>query len=109
MQLQKTTCCIHPNCCNPAHPVSFARHVEKRLDPALVRLYDPILPRAFGAANSEIRRNAINLLVAAFPICVSNYRGSNPLPFHCCSVAEQHVPLNVLDCAVGHKDRLGYS
>ncbi len=52
------------------HPVGHGRHVEKRLDPALVRLYDPILPRAFGAANSEIRRNAINLLVAAFPICV---------------------------------------
>ncbi|KAG2500193.1 hypothetical protein HYH03_001773 [Edaphochlamys debaryana] len=44
------------------------RHVEKRLDPALVRLYDPILPRAFGAANAEVRRNACNLLVAAFPI-----------------------------------------
>ncbi|EFJ53143.1 hypothetical protein VOLCADRAFT_86123 [Volvox carteri f. nagariensis] len=44
------------------------RTLEKRLNPALVRLYDPILPRAFGAANAEVRRNAVHLLVAAFPI-----------------------------------------
>ncbi|KXZ52217.1 hypothetical protein GPECTOR_10g848 [Gonium pectorale] len=29
------------------------KNIEKRLNPALVRLYDPILPRAFGAANAE--------------------------------------------------------
>ncbi|KAG2438530.1 hypothetical protein HXX76_005081 [Chlamydomonas incerta] len=42
--------------------------VEKRVAPLMVRLYDPILPRAFGAANAEVRRNAVNLLAAAFPI-----------------------------------------
>ncbi|GLC38313.1 hypothetical protein PLESTB_001749400 [Pleodorina starrii] len=44
------------------------KSLEKRLNPTLVRLYDPILPRAFAAANAEVRRNAVNLLVAAFPI-----------------------------------------
>ncbi|PNH03936.1 Condensin-2 complex subunit G2 [Tetrabaena socialis] len=44
------------------------RTLEKRIDPLLVRLYDPILPRAFGAANAEVRRNAVHLLTAAFPI-----------------------------------------
>ncbi|GIL49988.1 hypothetical protein Vafri_6095 [Volvox africanus] len=44
------------------------RDLEKRVSPALVRLYDPILPRAFGAANAEVRRNAVSLLAAAFPI-----------------------------------------
>ncbi|GIL77812.1 hypothetical protein Vretifemale_7305 [Volvox reticuliferus] len=44
------------------------RDLEKRVCPALVRLYDPILPRAFGAANAEVRRNAVSLLAAAFPI-----------------------------------------
>ncbi|GFR43490.1 hypothetical protein Agub_g4576 [Astrephomene gubernaculifera] len=44
------------------------KNLEKRINPALVRLYDPILPRAFAAANAEVRRNAVNLLAAAFPI-----------------------------------------
>lgn len=44
--------------------------MEKRVAPLMVRLYDPILPRAFGAANAEVRRNAVNLLAAAFPIMV---------------------------------------
>ncbi|KAG2435481.1 hypothetical protein HYH02_011776 [Chlamydomonas schloesseri] len=44
------------------------KSVEKRVGPLMVRLYDPILPRAFGAANAEVRRNAVHLLTAAFPI-----------------------------------------
>lgn len=48
-------------------------HTQKKsagVESLLARLYEPILFRAFGAANAEIRRNALYLLVDAFPIRV---------------------------------------
>ena len=45
--------------------------LDRRLDAMLCRLYEPILFRAFGAANAGVRLNALQLLVAAFPVLVS--------------------------------------
>jgi condensin-2 complex subunit G2 len=48
-------------------------HTQKRsagVESLLSRLYEPILFRAFGAANAEVRRNALHLLIEAFPIRV---------------------------------------
>jgi hypothetical protein len=52
-------------------------HRSKRLggagsvDAMLVRLYEPILFRALSAANAGVRRNALQLLLDAFPLLVS--------------------------------------
>jgi condensin-2 complex subunit G2 len=52
-------------------------HRSKRLggagsvDSMLVRLYEPILFRALAAANAGVRRNALQLLLDAFPLLVS--------------------------------------
>ncbi|GAX76009.1 hypothetical protein CEUSTIGMA_g3452.t1 [Chlamydomonas eustigma] len=46
-------------------------HSEKRasgVDAMLLRLYSPILFRAFAACNSAVRLNALQLLLAAFPL-----------------------------------------
>jgi condensin-2 complex subunit G2 len=40
------------------------------LDGALVRLYEPLLFRALSAANAAVRRNALLLLLDAFPLLV---------------------------------------
>ncbi len=51
-----------------------ALHSQKKsagVDAMLCRLYEPILFRAFGAANPDMRRNALLLLLDAFPIRVS--------------------------------------
>jgi condensin-2 complex subunit G2 len=48
-------------------------HSEKRaagVDAMLLRLYSPILFRAFAAHNSAIRLNALQVLLAAFPLMV---------------------------------------
>lgn len=49
-------------------------HLQKKMqgvDAMLARLYEPILYRAFGATNPDVRRNALLLLLDAFPIRVS--------------------------------------
>jgi condensin-2 complex subunit G2 len=56
-------------------------HRSKRLggagsvDAMLVRLYEPILFRALSATNAGVRRNALQLLLDAFPLLVSVGRG----------------------------------
>lgn len=51
-------------------------HRAKRLggpgsvDGMLVRLYEPVLFRALAAANAAVRRNALQLLLDAFPLLV---------------------------------------
>jgi condensin-2 complex subunit G2 len=40
------------------------------VDSMLVRLYEPILFRALAAANAGVRRNALQLLLDAFPLLV---------------------------------------
>jgi len=40
------------------------------VDSMLVRLYEPILFRAMSAANAGVRRNALQLLLDAFPLLV---------------------------------------
>ena len=47
------------------------RHAASGIDAMLHRLYAPILYRAFDASNASIRLNALNLLMDAFPISVS--------------------------------------
>lgn len=53
-------------------------HANKRLgatgsvDGMLVRLYEPILFRATAVANPAVRRNALQLLLDAFPLVVSH-------------------------------------
>lgn len=42
------------------------------VDAMLVRLYEPILFRALSAANAGVRRNALELLLDAFPLLVSD-------------------------------------
>jgi condensin-2 complex subunit G2 len=57
-------------------------HIQKKsadIESLLARLYEPILFRAFGAANAEVRRNALHLLVEAFPIRVRSC---------CCTVSD---------------------
>jgi condensin-2 complex subunit G2 len=54
-----------------SHRLVARSTTERSLPGLLVRLYDPVLPRAFAAANAEVRRNALQLLVAAFPVVVS--------------------------------------
>jgi hypothetical protein len=54
-------------------------HSQKRVagvDAMLLRLYRPILFRALGAANAAVRRNALLLLLDAFPLRV---RGCRPM------------------------------
>jgi condensin-2 complex subunit G2 len=57
-------------------------HRSKRLggagsvDAMLVRLYEPILFRALAAANAGVRRNALQLLLDAFPLLVSLEAGN---------------------------------
>lgn len=49
-------------------------HSQKRqvgVDAMLLRLYEPVLFRAFTAANTGVRRNALALLLDAFPLTVS--------------------------------------
>ena len=41
------------------------------VDSMLVRLYEPILFRALAASNAGVRRNALQLLLDAFPLLVS--------------------------------------
>ena len=36
----------------------------------MCRLYEPVIFRAFGAANADVRRNALLLMLDAFPIRV---------------------------------------
>jgi hypothetical protein len=53
-------------------------HAQKRMagvEALLCRLYEPILYRAFGAANALLRRNALLLLLDAFPIRVRGNEG----------------------------------
>ncbi len=50
-----------------------AFHGQKRqagVEAMLARLYEPILFRAFGASNPDVRRNALLLLLDAFPVRV---------------------------------------
>ena len=50
-------------------------NTEKRLsgmDAMLLRLYQPILFRTFSSTNANVRSNAIDLLLDAFPIMVSH-------------------------------------
>lgn len=50
------------------------------VDALLLRLYQPILFRALSAANPAVRRNALGLLVDAFPLQVENdVCSTNPL------------------------------
>jgi hypothetical protein len=54
-------------------------HSEKRVvgvDAMLLRLYEPILFRAFSASNAAVRLNALNLLMEAFPLTVRQSMGS---------------------------------
>jgi hypothetical protein len=57
-------------------------HRSKRLggagsvDAMLVRLYEPILFRALSATNAGVRRNALQLLLDAFPLLVSVTEGA---------------------------------
>lgn len=50
------------------------KHLDAKLTAMLLRLYEPILFRAFSVANSNVRRNALLLMLAAFPILVSKRR-----------------------------------
>lgn len=56
-------------------------HAAKRMgavgsaDAMLTRLYEPLLWRALSAANPAVRRNALDLLVDAFPLVVSGQLG----------------------------------
>lgn len=46
-------------------------HTQKKqrgVDAMLTRLYEPLLFRAFAVANPAVRRNAVDLLAAAFPL-----------------------------------------
>ena len=59
------------------------------VDALLLRLYQPILFRALSAANPAVRRNALGLLVDAFPLQVDtdlcSTSGSIHTSFYCAS------------------------
>jgi condensin-2 complex subunit G2 len=61
-------------------------HAQKHqpgVDAALLALYEPILFRRLNAANADVRCNALNLLVDAFPLRVRR-RASRPDTRPCC-------------------------
>lgn len=51
------------------------KHLDAKLSGMLLRLYEPILFRAFSVANSGVRRNALLLMLSAFPIMVRHSAG----------------------------------
>lgn len=53
-----------------------SKKVERGVDKMLLELYEPILFRRLNAANPNVRRNALNLFVDAFPLRVSAGPGS---------------------------------
>lgn len=67
----------------PAMAVALRRvlgglHCQKHqpgVDALLLQLYEPILFRGMKAANADVRRNAFQLFVEAFPLRVSNQSG----------------------------------
>ena len=54
------------------------------VDALLLRLYRPILFRALAAANPAVRRNALCLLVDAFPLQVGKHTALPLCPLCCC-------------------------
>ena len=57
------------------------------VDALLLRLYQPILFRALSAANPAVRRNALGLLVDAFPLQVDRWAS------HCFAISCFHLCL----------------
>jgi hypothetical protein len=49
------------------------------VDSMLVRVYEPILFRALAAANPEVRKNALQVMLDVFPLVVSK-----PTPWQAC-------------------------
>ncbi len=64
-------------------------HQEKAapgVDALLLRLYRPILFRSLAAANPAVRRNALGMLLDAFPLQVCHTATAHPCTNESCTV-----------------------